>query len=64
MSISPETTNAIIARIRWIETELKALRSTVDGEMLASSQRQYLARCFELLEMELTAVRTYLADLR
>ncbi|HEX2122239.1 MAG TPA: hypothetical protein VHL59_11400 [Thermoanaerobaculia bacterium] len=43
---------------------MKALQITVAAEPLAVNQLQYLARCFDLLHMELTAVRTYIADLR
>ena len=59
-----ETADAAIARIRSIETDLGVLQQTLEAEPLAQNQRQYLARCFDLLAMELTAVRTYIADLR
>lgn len=62
--MSPETADAVIARIRSIETEVEALQGAVEAEPLAGSQQQYLARCFDLLHMELTAVRTYIANLR
>ena len=40
------------------------LREAIAAEPLALNQQQYLARCFDLLHMELAAVRTYIADLR
>ncbi|MFL6247866.1 MAG: hypothetical protein ACJ74H_17725 [Thermoanaerobaculia bacterium] len=40
------------------------MQSTVAAEPLALHQQQYLARCFDLLHMELAAVRTYIAELR
>lgn len=64
MSMKEETVDAVVARIQSIEAELKALQSTLDTEPLAANQRQYLARCFDLLHIELTAVRAYLAELR
>jgi hypothetical protein len=59
-----ETVDALIAQIQSIEGEVRVLQSTVDAELLGANQRQYLARCFDLLHMELTAVRSYLAGLR
>jgi hypothetical protein len=64
MPITPETADDLIARIRSIQADLNLLQQTVAAEPLAASQQQYLARCFDLLHMELTAVRTYIADLR
>jgi hypothetical protein len=64
MSITPETADGLIARIRSIEADVDRLRSNVAAEPLAANQQQYLARCFDLLHMELAAVRTYLAELR
>ncbi len=63
MPITPETAGDLIARIRSIECDVKALQITVAAEPLTVNQRQYLARWFDLLHMELTAVRTYIADL-
>lgn len=62
--MKPETTDALIARIRSIEAEVGLLRAAVEAEPLAANQQQYLARCFDLLHMELAAVRTYIAELR
>jgi hypothetical protein len=39
------------------------LRRVIDGEPLSVSDRQYLSRCFDLLGMELEAVRQYLGGL-
>lgn len=59
----PQTVDALIARIQSIEGEVGALQFTVAGEALSGNQRQYLDRCFDLLHMELSAVRSYIADL-
>ncbi|HEX7150695.1 MAG TPA: hypothetical protein VF618_04335 [Thermoanaerobaculia bacterium] len=59
-----ETADVLIRRIQAMEAEVNVLRSTVDGETLAANQQQYLARCFDLLHMELTAVRSYIDALR
>ncbi len=59
-----ETAEALIARIRSIEADVGAMQAAVEAEELAPSQRQYLARCFDLLHMELAAVRIYIDGLR
>ncbi|MFP5245509.1 MAG: hypothetical protein ACLGH0_02355 [Thermoanaerobaculia bacterium] len=64
MPISPETADSLIARIRSIEADVDIVRKTIAAEPLAANQQQYLARCFDLLDMELAAVRTYITDLR
>jgi hypothetical protein len=38
-------------------------RRALDDERLAVSDRQYLSRCCDLLEMELSALREYLDGL-
>lgn len=58
--MEPETIGAVIARVSAIESDVAALRRTVDGETLAVSDHQYLARCFDLLDIELHALRQYL----
>jgi hypothetical protein len=60
--MKPETADALVARIHAIEGEVDVLRSAVAAETLPANQQQYLARCFDLLHMELTAVRTYITD--
>lgn len=59
-----ETMDALIARLQSIEAEVGVLQSTVEAEVLAANQQQYLARCFDLLHLELSAVRSYIAALR
>lgn len=59
-----ETVNGLVARIQSMDAEVDVLRAAVDAEPLAANQRQYLARCFDLLHMELTAVRRYIEGLR
>ena len=58
-----ETIGGVLARVQAIESDLVALRRTIDGEELSVSDHQYLSRCFDLLTMELDAVRQYLHGL-
>ena len=50
-------------RVQAIESDIVALRRTIDGEELSVSDHQYLSRCFDLLAMELDALRQYLHGL-
>ena len=61
--MKPETVDTFIGRIEAIEAEVGLLQATMEGEGLAPSERQYLARCFDLLHIELAAVRSYIAAL-
>ena len=58
-----ETIGEVIARVQAIESDVAALRRTIDGHELSVSDRQYLSRCFDLLTMELDALRQYLHGL-
>jgi prefoldin subunit 5 len=58
--MDPQTIETVIARVEAIESEIAALRQAIDRHELAVSDRQYLSRCFELLTMELEALRSYL----
>lgn len=62
--MKPESVNALITRLESIEAEVGVLQKTLEEELLAANQQQYLARCFDLLHMELAAVRSYIAGLR
>jgi RNA polymerase-interacting CarD/CdnL/TRCF family regulator len=55
-----ETIGAAIAHLQSIATDISGLRRTLDAEGMSVSDRQYLSRCFDLLEMELAALREYL----
>ena len=57
------TIGDVIARVQAIESDVAALRRTIDGEVLSVSDHQYLSRCFDLLTMELDALRQYLGGL-
>ena len=46
-----------------IETDVAAIRQTVESEDLGTSDRRYLSRCFDLLDMELRALKQYLLGL-
>lgn len=58
-----ETIGGVLARVQAIESDIVALRRTIDGEQLSVSDHQYLSRCFDLLTMELDALRQYLHGL-
>lgn len=58
-----ETIGGVLARVQAIESDIVALRCTIVGEELSVSDHQYLSRCFDLLTMELDAVRQYLHGL-
>ena len=58
-----ETIGAVISRVQGIETDVASLRRTVDAEHLPASDHQYVSRCFDLLTMELDALRQYLRGL-
>jgi len=62
--MNSETTGAMISRVQAIETDVGGLRRTIDAEALAVSDRQYLSRCLDLLNMELEALRQYLSGLQ
>lgn len=58
-----ETIGAITARLQSIASDVSGLRRTLDAEELSISDRQYVSRCFDLLEMELSALRQYIDGL-
>lgn len=55
-----ETIGAATARLQSIASDVSGLRRALDAEELSVSDRQYLSRCFDLLDMELDALRQYL----
>lgn len=59
-----ETVGTLLDQLHRIEEQVGALRRTLDRETLAVSDRQYLSRCFDLLDMELGALGQYLDGLR
>ncbi len=61
--MTADTIHAVITRVQAIESDVASLRRMVDGEELAVSDHQYLGRCFDLLDMELLALRQYLGAL-
>lgn len=58
-----ETIGAVITRVQAIESDVTQVRRMVDGQALAVSDRQYLERCFDLLDMEVRALLQYLGGL-
>lgn len=58
------TIGVLLDQVHAIEEQIRALRRTVDGEALAVSDRQYLSRCFDLLDMELGAIGQYIDGMR
>lgn len=55
-----ETMDAAVARVQSIAKDVSELRRALDAQALPVSDRQYLSRCFDLLAMELGALRQYL----
>lgn len=51
------TLRAAIIRTQEIESEIADLRRNVELEPLGPADLQYLTRCFDLLAMELLALR-------
>ena len=58
-----ETIAALTSRVGAIQSDVTAMRRDVDTQQLAATDRQYLSRCFDLLDMELTALRDFIAGL-
>lgn len=58
-----ERFSQVIERMQVIETDVAAIRQTVESEDLGTSDRRYLSRCFDLLDMELRALKQYLLGL-
>jgi hypothetical protein len=54
---------AVISRVQAVESDVAALRRMIAAEELTVSDHQYLSRCFDLLAMELDAVRQYIGGL-
>lgn len=55
-----ETIAAAAVRLLTIEDEARNLRRLLDSEPLSPSDRAYITRCFDLLEMEVRALRQFL----
>ena len=60
MNMDSETMGGVLVRVQAVESDIVALRRTIDGEELSVGDHQYLSRCFDLLTMELDALRQYL----
>ena len=58
-----ERFSQVIERMQLIETDVASIRQTVESEELGTSDRRYLSRCFDLLDMELRALKQYLLGL-
>lgn len=58
-----ETIASLTARIGTIQWDVGDIRRIVGLEQLTSGQRLYAARCLDLLDLELTALRQFLASL-
>jgi hypothetical protein len=59
-----EAVSAFVTRSREIEAQILELRGGVTSQEISESDRRYLSRCFELLQMELNALRDYIEGLR
>ncbi len=54
----------LLERVTGVESEIDSIRRSIEGEDLPPSDRQYVSRCFDLLDMELEALRQYLGALK
>lgn len=61
--MQPEAISQVIERIQMIESGMASIREAVESEDLGTSDRRYLSRCFDLLNMELRALKQYLLGL-
>lgn len=61
--MTSEPISAAITRVQSLTSDVDSLRRSIDAQDLPLNDRQYLSRCFDLLEMELTALRDYLGGL-
>lgn len=59
-----ETISTLTTRVGTLQADVGEFRRTIDLEELTVSDRQYLSRCFDLLDMELSALRDFLTGLR
>jgi hypothetical protein len=59
----PDAIADAIARVRTIQADVAELRRAIDGQPVGTTDRQYLGRCFDLLDLELAALRDYLAGM-
>jgi len=57
------TFRAAIARTHELESEIAELRRQIELEALGPADSQYLSRCFDLLAMELLALRQFITRL-
>jgi hypothetical protein len=62
-TMTSEPITAAITRVQSLTTDVDSLRRSIDAQDLPLNDRQYLSRCFDLLEMELAALRDYLGGL-
>ena len=58
--MTAEMLATLVTRVQEIALDVASLRRMVDEQELAVSDRQYVSRCFDLLDMELGALRQYL----
>ena len=61
--MAPETMHALIARLRAIESDVRSLEVVIGEEQLAANDQKYVSRCFELLRIELGALRDYIGGI-
>ncbi len=61
--MQPDTISQVIERMQMIESDVASIRQAVESEDLGTSDRRYLSRCFDLLNMELHALKQYLIGL-
>jgi hypothetical protein len=63
MPIERETLHRTLAEVTTLATNVATLRRALDGEPLSTADRQYLSRCFDLIDLELAALREFVEGL-
>ena len=59
-----EAIHSLLEQVESMQRTVASLSLTLRGEVIDDRDRQYLSRCFELLDMELAAITEYLGRLR
>ena len=62
-ALGEETMSTVEKRLEAIEGEAASLRELFEAAALSHGDRAYILRCFDLLEMELRAMRQFLVSL-
>jgi hypothetical protein len=63
MRMTQTTIATVGAHVEAIRLEIEQMKSVMEMEKLAASDRNYLQRCFELLRIEVSAIDDYVRSL-